>query len=232
VELRYYISVLRRRWLPLVAIPALAALFVVVQIATTEPSYISSAQLTVTRVPQQVDLEEFRYNEYYLFLSSEFLVDDLVEVVRGNVFANDVQRRVLDEFGVDVPAHEVQMAIESNRRHRILEIDVTHQDEDLAIMVAQAAARQLNEDATRYFGFDAEERGALVQPVQFPEMASSEMLRLQIFWALQLVIAAFGGLLAAVLLEYLDDRMYSAEMVEHALALDVVAEVPGGGRGG
>jgi capsular polysaccharide biosynthesis protein len=228
VELKYYFSILKRRWLPVVLVPLLVAVFVAVQVINAEPAYTASSELTVTRVPQQVELEEFRYNEYYLFLSSEFLVDDLVQVVSGNVFAEDVHRRILDEYGVDIPSGEVQAAISSERRHRILTIDVAHNDEDAAVMIAQAATRQLNADATVYFGFQSEERGALVEPIQIPHGASPDMGRDQVFWALQLLMAVFGGLLVGIFLEYIDDRLYTAEMVEHSLDLDVVGEVPRG----
>jgi capsular polysaccharide biosynthesis protein len=228
VELNYYLSILKRRWLPVVAIPVIVLIVVIVQIAGSEPAYTASAQLTVTRVPQQIDIDEFRYNEYYLFLSSEFLVDDLVEVVAGNVFAQDVHQRILNEFGVDVPADQVQASITSERQHRILTLDVSHDDEDAAAMIAQAATRQLNEDATRYFGFDNTERGALVEPIQIPSHASPDMGRDQIFWALQILVAIFGGLFVALFLEYIDDRLYTAEMVEQSLDLDVVGEIPSG----
>jgi capsular polysaccharide biosynthesis protein len=206
----------------------IVGMFVMMQVMTAEPTYTASAQLTVTRVPQQIDLEEFRYNEYYLFLASEFLVDDLVEVVRGNVFAEDVHQRIIDEFGVDVPPGEVQAAIDSERRHRILTLDVSHHNQDYAVMIAQAATRQLSDSATDYFGFDPDERGAVVEPIQIPGAASPAMGRDQIFWALQLMVALFGGLVIAVFLEYIDDRLYTAEMVERSLGLEVVGEVPRG----
>ncbi len=228
MELAYYISMLKRRWIAVVAVPALVALFVLVQVLISSPAYTTSAQFTVTRVPQQMDIQEFRYNEYYLFLSSEFFVDDLVEVVLGSVFAADVHERIQAEFGVDIPPGEVQMALDSDRTHRILTVDVAHENEDAAVMIAQSATRQLNENAATYFGFDDDERGALVETIQFPGAAMQDATRDQIFWALQLLLAVFAGVLIGLLLEYLDDTIYSSEMVEHSLDLDVIGEVPNG----
>lgn len=228
MELAYYIEILKRRWIPAVAVPAIVGLFVLVQILISTPAYTTSSQFTVTRVPQQMELEEFRYNEYYLFLSSEFFVDDLVEVVLGSVFAADVHERIQAEFGVDIPPGEVQMALDSERTHRILTVDVSHDDEDSTLMIAQAATRQLNEEAATYFGFNDDERGALVETIQFPGAAMQDTSRDQVFWALQLLLAVFGGLLVGLLLEYLDDTIYSSEMVEHALGLDVIGEIPTG----
>jgi capsular polysaccharide biosynthesis protein len=228
VELKYYVSILKRRWIPVVMVPLLVGILVIVQVLVSQPAFSTSAQFTVTRVPQQIDIEEFRYNEYYLFLSSEFLVDDLVEVVVGNIFADDVHQRILAEYGEDIPGGEVQAAISSERTHRILTLDVSHNDEDAAVMIAQSATRQLNEDATKYFGFDDDERGALVETIQFPGGASPDTGRDQIFWALQLLLAVFGGLLVGIFLEYIDDRLYTSEMVEDSLDLDVIGEVPRG----
>jgi capsular polysaccharide biosynthesis protein len=64
--------------------------------------------------------------------------------------------------------------------------------------------------------------------IQIPGAASPAMGRDQIFWALQLMVALFGGLVIAVFLEYIDDRLYTAEMVERSLGLEVVGEVPRG----
>ena len=228
MELKFYLGILKRRWMPVLMLPMMVGMAVMMQVVISQPAYTASAELTVTRVPQQPEIQEFRYNEYYLFLSSEFLVDDLVEVVAGNVFAEDVHGRILEEYGVDVPAHEVQEALSSERSHRILTVDIAHEDEDAAVMIAQAATRQLNENATAYFGFEGDDRGALVEPIQFPSSASPDLGRDQIFWALQLLLAVFGGLLVGLFLEYIDDRLYTAEMVERSLDLDVVGEVPRG----
>lgn len=228
MELKYYASIVRRRWVPVVVVPLLVFVLVVLQAVGSEPSYIASSRLTVTRAPEQVDIEDFRYNDYYLFLSSEFLVDDLVEVVQGNVFAQDVGERLQEEFGVEIDPGVIQASFTSDRSHRILSVDVSHEDEEDALMIAQAATRQLSENATKYFGFEGEDREALVEPIQFPESASPDVTQDQIFWVLQIAVALFGGLLIAVFLEYIDDRIYSAEMAERSLDLDVLGEVPRG----
>jgi capsular polysaccharide biosynthesis protein len=214
--------------MPLITVPMLVGMFVMMQMVSGDPTYTASAQLTITRAPQQLEIEDFRFNEYYLFRSSEFMLDDLVEIVRGNVFAADIQERIRDEFGTDIPAGEIQSAIASNRRHRILTIDVTNADADRAVMIAQAATEQLSQEAPKYFGFDAPERGALVEPVQVADHAGQTAGQDQIFWALQLLVAVFAGVLLAFLFDHLDDRLHSAEMVEHSLGLDVIAEVPRG----
>jgi capsular polysaccharide biosynthesis protein len=228
VELKQYLLVLRRRWIPLVIVPAVVALLVLVQALGTEASYTATTKLSVTRAPQQLDIEDFRYDEYHLFLASEFFIDDLVEVVRGSVFAEDVHARVLENHGVDIPPGEVQGSIISERRHRILTIDVTNHDPDRAVLIARAASQQLNQQATKYFGFDNPDRAALVEPIQLPEHAHSSISRDQIFWLLQIMVAVFAGVLLAFLLDYLDDRLYTTEMVERAVELDVIAEVPRG----
>ena len=214
--------------MPALMVPMLVGMFVMMQMFGADPSYSASAQLTVTRIPQQIDIDDFRYNEYYLFLSSEFFIDDLVEIVRGNVFAEDVHQRIQDDFGIDIPAGAVQAAMSSDRQHRILTLDVTSDDPDRTIMIAQAASSVLNESAGRYFGFETEERDAVVQPIQVPESAASTTTTDQIFWMLQIALALFAGVLLAYLIDYLDDRLYTAETVEHSLDMDVLAEIPPG----
>lgn len=228
MELKNYIDILRRQWMPLVLVPLLVGVFVIMQVVSGEQTYTASAQLSVTRTPQQVDIEDFRYNEYYLFLSSEFLLDDLVSIVRGNVFARDVHERILDEHGVDIPPGEIQGSVDSERQHRILTLHFTTADRDRSVLIAQAATDQLDEAAAAYFGFSPPERDALVEPVQVAEQAFPTTNQDQIFWALQLLVGLFAGVLLAFLFDYLDDRLHSTEMVEHSLGLDVIAEVPRG----
>lgn len=228
MELKHYLAILRRRWLPLLAVPAIVGVFVLTQIVGADTSYTASAQMSVTRMPQQTNIEDFRYNEYYLFLSSEFLVDDLVEVTHGNVFAEDVHQRILDQRDIDIPPGEIQTSIMSDRQHRILTMHVTNADPDRAVAIAQEATELLNENATAYFGFETEDRGALVQPVQFPHSAVASDVRDQVFWVLQILVALFAGVLLAFFLDYIDDSIHTAEAVENSLDLEVVAEVPRG----
>lgn len=228
MELKHYLSILRRRWIPLVAVPAIVAVFVVTQIIGSDPAYTASAQMTVTREPQQIGIEDFRYNEYYLFLSSEFLVDDLAQIVQGNVFAEDVHQRLLDVHDIDIPASEIQAAIAADRQHRILSMHITTPDSERSTLIARESASQLSEEATTYFGFEGNERGALVRPVQLPETAFQTGARDQIFWVLQILLAVFAGVLLAFFLDYMDDSLHTAEMVESSLDLDVIAEVPRG----
>lgn len=228
MELKHYLAILRRRWIPFLAVPAIVGIFVLTQMAGAETSYTASAQMSVTRAPQQTDIEDFRYNEYYLFLSSEFLVDDLVEITHGNVFAEDVHQRILDQRGIDIPAGEIQGAIMADRQHRILTMHVSNADPERAVVIAQEAIEQLNENATSYFGFETEDRAALVQPIQIPESAVEAGVRDQVFWVLQILVALFAGVLLAFFLDYMDDSMHTAESVEESLDLEVIAEVPRG----
>jgi capsular polysaccharide biosynthesis protein len=230
LELKHYLTILARRWMFVVTVPAIVALVIMYQMLTAEAGYTASASLAVTRAPQQEGIDDFRFNEYYLYLASEFAVDDLVEVVRGNVFALDVSETLSEDFGVEVSPGEIQRSIESNRQHRILTLDVQSHDPDRAVLIAQGAAHRLQHDAARYFGFDNEQRGVVVSAVQLPEGAASSQNRDRMIWLLQFLVAGFAGVLLAFLYDYFDDTLHSEEMVREALDTDVLASIPAGRR--
>jgi capsular polysaccharide biosynthesis protein len=227
MELKHYLAILLRRWVIIVGVPAIVLIAVIMQMATYEPVYTASAQLSVTRTPQQIDIEAFRFNEYYLYLASEFAIDDLVEVVRGNVFARGVHETILQNEGIDVSPGEIQTAIVSDRRHRILRIDVESDDPERAVLIARSAALTLEEDALRFVGFELDERSAVVSIVHLPEDAESSQNRERLIWMMQLLIAAFAGVLLAFLYDSFDDSLHNEEMVREALGVDVIASIPG-----
>jgi len=226
MELRAYLAILwRRRWIALI-LPALVLAGVVLQAMQSRPSYTATARLIVTRVPQEAPPDVFRYDEYYLYLTNEYTVDDFTEVVRGNVFAADVAQRLAQTTGMQVSAGEVQGALSVERRNRALTIRATSFDPQRAVAIAQAAAQTLEERGTQYFGFDDASRRAIISVIEQPLGAASDTRRQQMLWALQLAVAVVGGVLVAFLVDYLADTLDTAEAVQDALGLPVIGVIP------
>ena len=106
MELREYWHIIRRRWwLPL----ALAAIVALAWLATNKPwqprppVYNTSLSFSVGIRPEQAgDSEE----NYYVALTSEYLIDDMAEVVRGSEFAAAVSERLAMQ-GISVPSGAV-----------------------------------------------------------------------------------------------------------------------------
>jgi capsular polysaccharide biosynthesis protein len=226
MELRAYLAILwRRRWIAVI-LPALVLAGVIVQALQSRPSYTATARLMVTRLPREVPPEVFRYDEYYLYLTNEYTVDDFTEVVRGNVFAADVARAVAETTGLQLSAGDVQGALSVERRNRALTIRASSTDPQRAVEIARAAAQTLEARGTAYFGFDDPSRRAIIVVIEQPLGAVSDLRRQQLWWLLQLAVALIGGVLVAFLVDYLADTLDSAEAVQDALGLPVLGVIP------
>jgi capsular polysaccharide biosynthesis protein len=228
VELKAYFAVIMRRWYLVALVPALVLLGVIYQFVQAEPAYTASARLSIVRTEDQPDLPEFRYDGYYRYLASEFAVDDFVELVRGNVFAADVSARIKQETGNDIAATEIQQAIQSERKHRILNIDVTSADQDRAVLIAAAAADTLEAKGIQYFTPNLPPSAAAIQTVQTPESAASNLTKQRLVYVLQLLVAVFAGLVIAFLVDYLDDTIRSRDAVTATLGVPVIGTIPSG----
>ncbi len=228
MELRDYLAVLLRRWWLVALVPVLVLAVTLYQSARASTTYTATARLAVTRLPEEDPSPTFKYDEYYNFLASEYILDDFVEIVRGNVFASDVAKTIAADRGVQVSPGEVQGAISASRVHRILTIDATSATPERAEIIAQAAAKTLEEKGTSYYGFDSPQRSAVIHTIQQPSGAAPNTSRQEVLLALEVLSGLFAGVLLAFIVDYFDDTLRTPEMVSAALGVPVVARVPDG----
>lgn len=230
MELKDYLAVLWRRWYLVVLVPILVLGGVLYQAANAHPTYTATTRLAVVRQPEPdpTTAPYFRYDDYYTYLASEYLLDDLVEVIRGNVFAGDVAQTIASTDGVQISPGEIQADVTSARINRILTVQVTSTDPSRAVMIAQAAGKTLEQKAGSYFGYNSATQKAIVNTVQTADGAAPNTHRTQLLEALQVVVGLFAGVLIAYLVEYLDDRLRSPDTVTAALGLPVIGAIPGG----
>lgn len=227
MEIMHYYRALRRKWIFLLIVPALVTLFVAYQFLQYDPTYTASARVTVTRAPQQIETEDYRYNEYYLYLASEFMLDDMVELVQGNVFARDIIQILNDEYEIELTIENIEEIIHANRLHRILSIQTVHPEQDIALAVSYAAIQLLEDKGTEYFFNDEQgERSALIEPVDVPEEAMSTEQRDRLLLLMQIAAAAIAGAFLALFLDYLDDSLHNSEATERALDIPVLTSIP------
>lgn len=232
MELKSYIQILWRRWWLVALVPLLVLVGVLYQATRSQPSYTATAKMAVSQQPEQdTGSTYYRYDQYYALLSSEFMLDDLVDIVRGNVFAGDVAKTIADKDHVTVSPGEVQGSIGSSRTNRILTINVHAATPERAVMIAQAATTTLEQKGTAYFGSNPAERGAIIATVQQPLSAAANTTRQQLILVLEVIVALFAGVLLAFLVDYLDDTLRSPEMVSAALGMPVIGTIPDGRNG-
>ncbi len=225
MELKAYLQVLLRRWPAVLILPLLVSLVVIYQDSTRVTQYSANARVSVVRMPDSGPAEDFRYDEYYNYLASEFKIDDLVETVGGNVFAEAVAARLADG-GLDIDAGGVQAALSAGRQHRILSLTATTTESDRSLLISRAAVEELEGNAAHYLDIPGDANGAIVRVVQYPNHAATDTTQARIILVLGVLVALGAGALLAFLVDYLDDTLYDADNTSAATKLPVLAIVP------
>lgn len=225
MELKSYLQVLLRRWPSVVLLPLLVGCIAVYQDMSRVTQYTGHARLSVVRLPDQGPVEDFSYDDYYSYLTSEFKIDDLVETVDGNVFAAAVAERSA-AAGISVDATTMQQILSSDRQHRILSVMATTTEPGRSLQISQAAVAELEENASLYLDMPADANGVSVRVVDYPNEASTDTTRSRIILLLGVLVALGAGILLAFLMDYLDDTLYDAQTVAAVTKLPVLATAP------
>jgi len=230
MELRHYWSIVRRWWWAPVLVVALTAILTLITQRPWQPRsavYTTSLSFSVGVQPQNPgDGEE----NYYTALASEYLIDDLAEVVRGSEFAAAVSRR-LAEQGLTVPAGALQGSTQAGKLHRILTVSLAWPNAEELAIIASAVAQTIEEETALFMPRLFAQNGAayLINQGGVGQVGPSLQQRLD--FPVRLLIALAAGIGLAFLLEYLDNRVRSRADVE-ALGLAVLGEIPRPRRGG
>jgi capsular polysaccharide biosynthesis protein len=224
--LRDYWRVIRRRWwLPVLLALLVAALTLAMQ-RPWQPrpaSFTASMRFNVGIRPERIP-GVYTYDRYYTMLTSEYLVDDLGEIVRSQAFAGAVSQRLADR-GITVPAGAIGAATQPGKLHRILVVNVAWPDREQLTAIADAIVATMTESTPEFFGqFSAEE--ADIRIIDPPAVGvAGRPAREQLDLPLRVVLALLLGLAVVFLLDYLDDGLRDRRDVEQ-LGLTVLAEVP------
>jgi capsular polysaccharide biosynthesis protein len=225
MELKTYVQIIKRRWPAVVVLPLLVAMLAIWQETTRDATYSTEVRAAVVRVRDPLPLNQYGFDDYYNYVSSEFAIDDLVEAVRGNVFAQAVAERAT-AAGTSIDASEAQSMIAADRVHRIISVHVTSHDPARARAVAEAASAELDTNAYSYIGVESDAEGSSVNIIQRPGNASPDTARERLLLALEILAALGFGVLLAFLVDYIDDTLYDAESTTAALRLPNLASVP------
>lgn len=228
MELRQYWAVIRRRWwIPASLVVAVVAITLISQRPwqTRPPTYATSLSFSVGVQPQQPgDGEE----NYYTALASEYLIDDLAEVVRGSEFATAVSQRLAGQ-GIVVPPGALQGSTQAGKLHRILTVTINGGNPDELAAVADAVVQTVEEQAPQFMPrlFAQNAAAFLVNRGGVTEVGPG--LRQRLDFPVRLLLALAVGVALAFLVDYLDDRIRGRDDVEQ-IGLPIVGEIPKSGR--
>jgi capsular polysaccharide biosynthesis protein len=227
MELREYWTILRRRWWLPVMLAALVGLLSLLQMQPWQPKppvYSASMRMLVGVLPatgQDVTAYDPRY---YAWLTSEYLVDDFTEVVRSQLFAENVSKR-LDEQNVSVPAGVIQGSAATGKLHRIITLNFSWGDAAQLEAIARAAAEELAQNTPFYFQQLGTENAG-VTLIDGPTIGVvGGGVREQVELPLRVLLAFIVGVCLAFLMHYLDDSVHTERDLE-ATGIRVIGVIP------
>jgi capsular polysaccharide biosynthesis protein len=224
MELRAYWRILRRRWWLWVALPLLVLLLTLLTQRPAPTMHTASMGFTVGLKPEPKTGAYYSYDRYYTWLTAEYFVDDLAEVIRRSEFSNAVSAELAKQ-GVQVSGLAIGAATQTGKLHRILNVSVAWPDGDQIRAIAQATAAVLQNESSAFFGF-LQSQDAVVQLIDGPHFGvAGRSLRERLDIPLRLLIALLAGIGIAFLCDYLDDSVRSRAELEK-MGLQVVAEIP------
>jgi len=156
-------------------------------------------------------------------MASEYLVDELTEVVGSKAFAGAVSEKLAND-GLDI-TETLRGSLRADRKHRILTLHITWGHEAELEEIANAAAKVLRKRSADFLGqlgtTDADIR-LIDPPVVMPAARS---LKDKLDLPIRLFLALVAGVALTFLLDYLDDTVRDRAEVE-ALGLAVLGEIP------
>jgi capsular polysaccharide biosynthesis protein len=225
MELRQYVQiVLRRWWIPILLILIVVAVTLPELLSPASRPYQALMRFSVGVSPEPRTGAYYTYDHYYTWLASEYLVDDLAEIIKSQVFARAVSDYLATE-GIKVPAGAISGSTEAGKLHRILRIVITWPREQELYEIAEAAAIVLQEQSHRFLTQLGSENAEvhLIDPPVVYEIGPGLRERLDL--PIRIFVAGAVGIALAFLSDYLDESVRNRQEVE-AMGLDVLAEIP------
>ncbi len=218
-----YWKILKRRWwLPTLLLLAAGMLWALRP--SPPPSYVATMRFLVGVKPEPISPQVYGYDRYYTWLTSEYLIDDFAEVVRGSAFAARVSQR-LQEKGITVPAGAIQGSTQTGKLHRLITISVYWPNPEQLPTIAHAVIQTVEEDSATFFpqtfGYGTEAilvDGPHIGPV-------TPGLRQKLEGPIRLLLALLLGVGLVFLWHYVDETLYDREDVSQ-VGLPLLAEIP------
>ena len=224
MELRDYLSVVQRRW-PIVATVTVLALLVGAFFTLRGPrAYESTVRLAVSAgADTRTDTPPYvYYRDYYAWLASEYLADDLSEIIKSDAFAADVRQALNDT----TDSGSIREVIRTKKTHRILEVTVQAGTPEQVSRLGSAIDQVIRTQGGKYLA-QLTSGSSHIARIDDPSVRPATTTSTQILdIALRGMVGLFAGLLLAAAAEYLDSRLRSAQDVRRSLGLRVLGEIP------
>jgi len=223
MELREYWRIVRRRLWLVVGLVLVVLIATLMARAPKPELFEVTSCFTVGLQPQPTTGGFYSYDRYYTWLASEYLVDDLAEVVRGAGFANQVATLLRAQGSF--PSQSLAGVFSASTKHRTLTLRIVWHDAEELTGIAAAAQQVLAQQSSTFFGQLGEGRVDIRAIDVLPPVPVAPGLREQLDVPLRLLLALAAGVALTFVLHYLDDAVYDRTEVEE-LGIVVLGELP------
>jgi capsular polysaccharide biosynthesis protein len=234
LELREYWSIIRRHWwLP-------AAITVAALIASSAvgvrgaAAYKTDLRVAVSTIPVPDPTSALYYDPvYYANLDSEYLADDMSELMHSSAFASEVRRELATGRGIDVDIETVVNATRTKKTHRFIDVTITTATPELGQEIGDSISRILSDPAHLGQYLRALTAYNTHMSVVTPPIThrANTLFGLISEIGLRTLVGLLVGVSLAFLLHYLDSTIRTREEAEALLQVPVLAEIPRPRRG-
>jgi capsular polysaccharide biosynthesis protein len=217
MELRQYWRIVWRRWWLIVALLAIVLAVSLVTYRPPTPVFQAAMRFAVGIKGSEPVMAASGEGRSDAWLASEYLADDLSEVLKGGDFA----ARIGEQVGFPVPPG----IISASRAHRIMSVSITWGDRDQLQSIAEAVGAAVSDGGAAYFPqLDSVEAQAVL--IDGPGIvAVGRSLKDKLDIPIRLLIALIAGVALAFLWDYLDSSIRDQSEIE-SLGVAVLGEIP------
>jgi capsular polysaccharide biosynthesis protein len=217
MELRQYWRIIWKRWWLIAALLIIVLAVSLVTYQEPEPVYVATMRFAIGIEGDEPVSAVSGEGRSDAWLASEYLADDLGEVLKGGDFAAKIGRDV----GFDVAAG----TIFASREHRIMTVTITWKDDEQVQAIAEAVGAAIEDGGAAYFPqlTGVEARAVLIDGPGIGQAGQSLKSKLDL--PLRLLVALVAGIALAFLWDYVDDTIRDRGEVE-VLGVTVLAEIP------
>lgn len=227
MELRQYLGIIKRRvWIPLFLVVAVA--LAVLLRGSPPPAYAASMRFVVGLRPEPRTGAYYTYDRYYTWLTAEYLIDDMAEIVKSAAFAQAVEETVTasgEWENIAGLAGAIQGSTSSGKLHRILTVTISWGDPSQLADISAAVAAVLEHRIATFFALSESDQIELrmIDPPAVGLVPPSLTQRLQA--PVRIVLALLAGVALTFLLDYLDETVRDRREIEE-MGVPVLGEIP------
>jgi capsular polysaccharide biosynthesis protein len=230
VQLRLYAAILRRFWLVVVVLPlAVGALSLGLALAQP-PRYGAVARLIISQQPHRLDhVEQFPdVNLNYSWESSEYILDDLPQVVQSMAMAQDISTWLRAQ-GYEIEPAEIRAGLSAENFHRTVTLSAQATSPELAELFLEGAIDKLKSNGLRYWSRAPADSTGLSIAILDPATGAQPLHGMR--WlvtttALRVALALAVAVALAFLLHYLDATMHNPQQVQEWVGVEVLGVIP------